>query len=763
MHKLKRIFLRAPKRSVFAALSIALLAHMLYLGMGVIRQFDDRRWDIPAGVYAAPLELYAGLAINAPTLSETLDQLGFQRVDGVTRPGQYSATPERISLWTRPFRFWDRLDPAERYNLQFDNDRLLSLESADRQRVSLLRLEPLRLGSIFATHHEDRLLVEPDAIPEILVDALKAVEDRKFDQHFGLDLAAILRAAWVNLRSGEIRQGGSTLTQQLVKSYFLDGRRTFRRKYQEAIMAIALELRYDKQELLHAYVNEIYLGQQGARAVHGFGLASEFYFGKYLSQLELHETALLVALVKGPSYYDPRRNPGRALDRRNLVLRTLADLGVVDKQQAAESINRELGVTARSRVGSRYQPAYMDLVRRQLAEEYSEESIATIGLRVFTNLDPVVQRLAEKQLVDGLERLQPNTKDAAPLEGAAVVTQPATGAVLAMVGGREVAADGFNRALDARRPVGSLMKPFVYLAALHSGEYTLAATVEDAPIDVAMEDGSTWSPQNFSLESHGDVSLLQALAASFNQATVRLGLAIGVEALVDTLVAFGIDEKPVAYPSLLLGAVEFAPFDVAALYSTLANDGFRTPLSAVRSVVDTTGQPLTRTALEVEQVADPKAVHQLNLGLVEVMRRGTGRSAKASLPEDLVVAGKTGTSDEYRDSWFAGFSGDRLAVVWIGRDDNEPTALTGAAGALSIWSPLMGAMALTTGYEPAYSAELELVWVDYQTGLKSRRGCGDAVQILVPEGSRLGRQPGCSSVLGDIGDRVRGVFESLGN
>lgn len=747
MHTLKKILLQAPKRSIAGLLSVALLIHMFVIGTGAIREFEDRRWDIPAGVYAAPLELYAGLPMEASDLAAALDRIGFQQTDVVASPGQYSVSGNQLTLWTRAFRFWDTLDSAAKYRIAFSNGRIRSLENADGERTALVRLEPMRLGSIFATHHEDRLLVEPDAIPAILVEALKAVEDRKFDRHIGLDLTAILRAAWVNLSSGEIRQGGSTLTQQLVKSYFLDGRRTFRRKYREAIMAIALELRYDKETLLHAYINEIYLGQQGARAIHGFGLASEFYFGKYLSQLELHETALLVALVKGPSYYDPRRNAGRATERRNLVLSMLADLEIVDEQTAAESMNRALGVTARSRVGSRYQPAYMDLVRRELAQEYSAESIASIGLRVFTNLDPVVQRLAERQLVDGLNRLQPEDAETVPLEGAVVVAQPATGAVLAMVGGREVAADGFNRALDAKRPVGSLIKPFVYLTSLQSGEYSLASTIDDEPIDVTMDNGQNWSPENFTLESHGRVSLLQALAASYNQATVRLGLQTGVEALVDTLDAFGIDPRPPAYPSLLLGAVDLAPFDVAALYSTLANDGFRTPLTAVRSVVDTAGQPLTRTRLEVEQVADPNAVHQLNLGLVEAMQRGTGRTSANYLPKDLLVAGKTGTSDEYRDSWFAGFSGDHLAVVWLGRDDNEPTGLTGAAGALSVWAPLLAEMPSTTSYIPAYSSELKPVWIDYDTGLGSRRGCGAAVQILVPDGTRLGRHPGCSGVL----------------
>ncbi len=760
MQKLTQTFIRAPKRSIAALILLALLIHMLIVGTGVIRQFEDRRWDIPAGVYAAPLELYAGLRLDPSVLAATLDQLGFQQADAVARPGQYRIAGDQVTFWTRAFQFWDQLEPAARYTVTFDSGRIRALDDADGQRLALLRLEPMRLGSIFATHHEDRLLVEPDAIPPMLVDALKAVEDRKFDRHFGLDLTAILRAAWVNLKSGEIRQGGSTLTQQLVKSYFLDGRKTFRRKYQEAIMAVALELRYDKQALLHAYVNEIYLGQQGTRAIHGFGLAAEFYFGKYLSQLELHETALLIALVKGPSYYDPRRHPERALARRNLVLQMLAELDIVDDAAATESINRDLGVTARSRVGSRYQPAYMDLVRRELSTQYSDESIATIGLRVFTNLEPGLQRLAEQQLVDGLNRLDPEDEPDAGLEGAVIVTQPATGAVLAMVGGRDVATAGFNRALDAKRPVGSLMKPFVYLAALESGNYTLATSVEDEPLDVELETGETWSPENFSLESHGNVSLLQALAASYNQATVALGLATGVEALVETLTAFGVEDAPPAYPSLLLGALELAPFDVASLYNTLANDGFRTPLVAVRSVVDTTGQPLTRTALEVEQVADPDAVHQLNRGLVEVMQQGTGRSAKTILPEKLVVAGKTGTSDEYRDSWFAGFSGDHVTVVWIGRDDFETAGLTGAAGALSVWASMMAGMS-TTSYQPAYSEDLEAVWIDYDTGLRSRRGCGNAVRILVPAGTKLRRQPGCGNVFDEIGDRVRNVFEAL--
>jgi penicillin-binding protein 1B len=298
---------------------------------------------------------------------------------------------------------------------------------------------------------------------------------------------------------------------------------------------------------------------------------------------------------------------------------------------------------------------------------------------------------------------------------------------------------------------------------LQSGDYTEATTVEDAAIDVVLENRQTWSPQNFTLESHGEVSLLQAFVESYNQATVRLGLDVGVDAVADTLTALGIGERPAAYPSLLLSALELAPFDVTALYSTLANDGFLTPLSAVRSVVDTEGQPLTRTALEVQPVGDLDAVHQVNRALIELMRRGTGRSSQAMLPPELVVAGKTGTSDEYRDCCFAGFSGDHLAYVWLGRDDNETTGLTGASGALSVWAPLLASMSPTGSYDPAYSSALEPVWIDYETGLRSRRGCGDAVEVLVPEGTRLRRQPGCGNVFGEFGERMRDIFNANRN
>jgi penicillin-binding protein 1B len=399
----------------------------------------------------------------------------------------------------------------------------------------------------------------------------------------------------------------------------------------------------------------------------------------------------------------------------------------------------------------------MDLVRNQLANDYPLEDLEARGLRIFTSLDPGAQSLAERELADGLANLaSPGSATAPALEGAVVVARHRTGEVIAMVGGRDVEFDGFNRALAAKRPAGSLIKPVAYAAALQTGNYTLASTLEDEPIEVELDNGDTWRPGNFGETSHGEVPMLRALAESYNQATVRLGMAIGVDPVADLLMALGLPERPAPLPSLLLGAVETTPFEIAQVYASLANDGFRVPLRAVRAVIDADGEPLGRYPLDLAPVADPAAVQQVNAALVQVVERGTGRSARAMLPRDLVVAGKTGTSGDFRDSWFAGFSNEYLAVVWVGHDDNTPTGLTGASGALRIWAPLIAGLNQSTSYTPSIAPGLELAWLDYETGLSTFRGCGDAVRVPLPEGQEPPRLAGCGMGLRELGERVRG-------
>jgi penicillin-binding protein 1B len=713
-----------------------LAAWMILLDARITREFEGRRWDQPAQVFAEPVELYAGLRLDIRDFTELLGSQGYRTADGgAPRPGFWWSEGGSVRLMTRPFRFPDGLQPAIIAQVDFGAAGVNRIRDAQGRDLPLLRLDPMRIGSIFPVHGEDRIVLVPDEIPELLAEALIAVEDRRFKRHRGVDPEGIGRALLVNLRAGEVRQGGSTITQQLVKSYFLDSRRTWGRKVTEALMALLLELRYDKDEILTAYVNEVFMGQDGPRAIHGFGLASAFYFGKPLAELDLAETATLVTIVRGPSFYNPWRHPQRVRERRNLVLEILVEQGVASEAEGAAAAGRELGLRGASSAGPGYQPAFLGLVRRQLRRDYRDSDLDSAGLIVLTTLDPLAQRTAQAAVRDGVARLRERGGNAASVEGAAVVTRPATGEVLAIVGGSQGGFDGFNRALDARRPIGSLVKPPAYLAALETGRYSLASTLEDWPIEIQLHDGSTWQPKNFDNEVRGPVSLLRALADSLNLASIDLGLEIGIETVARELGRLTGRPPPPAYPSLLLGSVEYPPLEVAEMYGPLAAGGFRAPLRAVKAVLDAQGEPLSRYPLDIEAVADPAAVVQLQHAMRAVFERGTARGARGRLG-GREYAGKTGTSGEFRDSWFAGFGGDTLAVVWVGRDDNQPVGLTGANGALPIWSEIMIGVG-ASDFLPGVGEGLVEVEIEFNSGLLSRRACADTIVVPVPRGATL--------------------------
>ncbi len=739
-----------------AAAFLLAIAYGGYLAWTATSEFEGRRWDIPAQVYAAPLELYAGRALSVEELVAELKRLGYREDPRLGGPGTYRVGLGRLELATRGFSFAGDTEPEQLVSISFVGGRIAALRDTRGGSAAIVRLNPLLIGSLCAAHGEDRLIVAPDDIPPLLTDTLKAVEDRRFDSHFGVDPIAVARALFVNVTAGEIREGASTLTQQLVRSYFLTNARSgfaaYWRKIREAFMAVALELRYDKSELLHAYVNEIYLGQDGARAIHGFGLASQFYFGKPLAELELHELALLVAEVRGPTYYDPRRHPDRAVARRNFVLQRMVDEGLATNEAVQSAAEQPLGLVGNTRRGTTHS-AFLGLVRRQLSADYMREDLERTGLVVLSTLDPAVQAAAERALSTGMDALG---KNAAELEGAVVVTGPHTGEVKALVGGRDASFEGFNRALDARRQIGSLIKPAVFLTALESGRYSLASVIDDAPIVVELDRRNTWTPRNFDDQAHGLVPLVRALAESYNMATVRLGLDVGLEPIADTLQRLGLEQKPTLYPSMLLGALALTPIEVAQIYNTLANGGFRVPLRAVRSVVGEDGKLLQRYDIEIAQAADAGAVYALNHALVQVMERGTGRTVRRSLPEGLVVAGKTGTSDDLRDSWFAGFTNDHLIVTWIGADDNRPIGLTGSTGAAKIWAGVLASLEANSYSAPAPDG-VDEQWIDYLTGDPTAARCPDAIAVPVPDTDYYPRVFGCNGETG-LGSRLRSWF-----
>lgn len=738
--------------AAFAALLVAAMLSVAYLDRIVTPQFEGRRWTLPAKVYAQPLELYVGMPLGADAVEAELERLHYRRVEEITRPGTYRRRGGRFELATRKVLFPEEAREAQMLSITAGGAEITGLANARGGAVPVFRLDPLLIGSIFPIHGEDRIVIAPERVPELLTEALIVLEDRKFYRHRGIDPEAILRAAWANLRAGEIEQGGSTLTQQLVKSYFLDDRQTFGRKAKEAVMAMILEARFEKEDLLNAYVNEIYLGQDGERAIHGFGLASRFYFGKPLEELDLAEIALLVALVRGPSYYDPRTHADRAIARRNLVLDLLARFEVVPAADAKRAKAVPLHLSIERDTG--YYPAFLDFVRRTLRRDYREEDLTEEGLAIFTTLDPRVQAEAQLALTRELERLGRKKAD---LEGAVVVTEPQSGDVLAIIGGRRGGFDGFNRALDGARPIGSLVKPVVYLAALQTGRYNAATLVDDEPIEVRLPNRKVWRPENFSKTYAGPVPLVRGLAESLNLATVHLGLEIGLPRVARTFGQLGVEKPPGQNPSLLLGSFELTPLEVAQLYNSFANGGFRTPLRAVRTVLDAENKPLKSFALEVTPVADSATVHELNRMLVHVIDHGTGRAARAAVPPSVVIAGKTGTSSDFRDSWFAGFSGSHLAVVWVGFDDNRPTGLTGSAGALAIWAQLMRRLG-TRSWDAIAPDSLEEISIEFGSGLAARADCGgvDLVTVAVPRDTEVPEKPGCSdNPIEDLANRAR--------
>jgi penicillin-binding protein 1B len=492
----------------------------------------------------------------------------------------------------------------------------------------------------------------------------------------------------------------------------------------------------------------------------GFGLASQYFFSQPLSELKIDQVALLVGMVKGPTFYNPLRNPERALERRNLVLDVLAEQGVASPEIVAAAKQKPLGVTRRGSMADSSFPAFLDLVKRQLREDYQEQDLTEEGLRIFTSFDPILQLKAETALADTLKRLS-GRKGVDEVEAGMVVTNPESGEVQALIGSRQPRFAGFNRALDAVRPIGSLIKPAIYLAALERpSQYTLTSLLEDQPFSIKGQDGQVWSPQNYDRKAHGTIYLYQGLVNSYNLSSAKLGLEVGVPTVLRTLERLGVEHKWPAYPSMLLGAGGLSPLEVANMYQTLANGGFNTPLRGIRNVLTADGEPLKRYPYQIQQRFDSGAIYLLQNAMQRTMSEGTGRSVYNQLPRSLALAGKTGTSNDSRDSWFAGFSQDLLAVVWLGRDDNGPTPLTGASGALQVWTDFMR-KADPLPLDMPVPDNVVQAWVDANTGLGSDPSCPNSVQMPYIRGSQpaSGSACGIRAPVNEVMDWVRGWLD----
>ncbi|UXI67521.1 penicillin-binding protein 1B [Tahibacter amnicola] len=735
-------WLRAPFWLGFGFIVAFGVPYTLYLDTQVRTRFDDLSWETPSRVYARPLELSPGLPLDAATLILELEAARYDEVTGARNPGSFMRDGDHFVIARRAFAGLDGFEPARRIDVVLSRSRVATIKDLDTGKsLDRVRLDPARIATLYGAEQQERRVAKLGQMPPLLVSGLQAVEDRDFKHHHGVALKAIIRAMWANAMAGHVVQGGSTLTQQLVKNLFLDRTQNLMRKGNEALLALIIEARYDKQRILEAYVNEIFLGQQGGQAVHGFAAASEFYFGRELNTLRAHDVALLVGLVQGPSYYDPRRYPERALGRRNLVLQMFYDTGLLNEDELARAKAAPLGVAEGAGLARNRFPAFLDLVRAQLKREYDDKALRGAGLTVLTSLAPSTQMLAEKAVRDTLAALGKAQKET---QAAMVVTGARNGEVQAVVGDRDPDEPGFNRAIDARRPIGSLVKPFVYLVALAQPQrYSLATIIEDAPISLPQPNGKTWMPQNSDKIAHGRVALVDALANSWNLSTVRLGMMVGVDRVRTLLASFGINADVNPNPSLLLGAQEYAPVEVAQLYQYFAADGHALPVIAVRGVLDKDGRALHRYSVKPGAGDYVEAARLVSYALQQVMTSGTASVVGSSELASLNAAGKTGTSDDSRDSWFAGYTGDHLAVAWVGRDDNKPTGLYGSTGALRIWMALFQKLP-TRPLDIPMDQGIELVWIDPASGQRTQQDCDQARQLPFLAGYAPSEEKSCA-------------------
>ena len=670
------------------AVSVLLGAYLIYLDAKVGKQFEGQKWRLPVQVYARPFALEPDARISKQHLVNTLTLLGYRRTNIARYPGEFEVGSRAVRLIRRPFTFVDGPEPAQDVRVGFGRYGIDYLETGKTgEGLAFLRLDPLQIGRLTLNYSEDRELLPLQEIPESLIDTLLLVEDRDYYHHHGVSPMAILRALVTNIKAGRTVQGGSTLTQQLVKNMFLTSERTLWRKLNEALISLVLDYRYSKDQLLEAYLNEIYLGQQGPRGIHGFGLASRFYFAKPVNELAPHEYATLVGLIKGPSFYNPRRHPERALKRRDLILRLMLENNLLDSVAYEREVAQPLGLRTQGRESKERYPAYLDLVRRELRDLLSDKAYEQ-GIRVFTGLDPVLQEDMESAVTKVMPGLDKRS-GGKPLENAMVAVDIDTARVTAMVGARKMKYRGFNRALDAKRQVGSVIKPAVYLAALEQYDrFTLASRLKDEPLSMKTGAAKRWSPKNYDKKYRGEVALIDALTNSYNIPTVNLGLKVGVGAVVDMAEALGAprDRLP-ELPAVMLGAADMSPFEVSQFYHTLANDGQYRPLHAVTHITDAQGQLLYVFNAEEKIRVSPQAAYLVNYALHQVTREGTSKALAKIFPK-VNFAGKTGTTNDKRDSWFVGYDSQMLVASWVGRDDNSPTRLTGASGALKLFIEL---------------------------------------------------------------------------
>lgn len=707
---------------------VVVAAYGLYLNTQITAKFAGNKWQVPAQIFARSLHLELKQEITLNEIVDELNLLGYRKVGRADSSGEYQLLGQKIRFVRRKFDFPHGAEGIRHIELAIEAGRVNQiLELPVGNRLQEIDLEPWLVTRLVSGGREDRMLVRLEDVPPALLQALVLVEDNDFYQHHGVAPVSIMRALLANIAAGRAVQGASTLTQQLVKNLFLTNEKSLTRKVKEAFMAIIIDAKYSKNEILETYLNEVFLGQNGNNGVFGFGLASYFYFDRPINELSVAEMATLVGIIKGPSYYNPRRYPERVKERRDLVLRIMLENNLLTPNDYKNALANNLQLASGASLKKDKHPAFMDKVRRELNTVLINPDIRQSGLKVFTTLDTNAQIRAELALTEGLVK-QEKRIGKTQFEGAMVVTDIARGEIRALVGGRNTNYAGFNRALDAKRAIGSLIKPAIYLTALEqSAEYNLATLLADEPIKLKSSQGKVWEPKNSDKTFRGKIPLMSALVQSLNVPTVALGMQLGLGTVTDTIWRLGVEENIELYPALTLGAVNFSPLQVNQMFQTIANHGQYLPLHSITNIMSPDNELLWHFTKAPQQRVDEQATYLLNYALHKVTLEGTAKQIHSQFSA-INMAGKTGTTDDYRDSWFSGYDNNILITTWIGKDNNQPVNLSGASGAMQIFVDYQQRQA-PKSLVRRFPEGLSIAHFDSATGQVSKAGCKGTVSL----------------------------------
>ena len=691
----------------------------------VTNKLEGGLWTIPAKVYSRSLDLAEGTNINKSNLLKELGMLSYLENKNPSKPGEYIYKKNSFKIFLRGYEE----QKSGLFEIFLKDGKVTKITNQLGIPVDIVKLEPIAIGGRYPSHMEDRILLSWPQVPSTLVDTILSVEDQDFFNHNGISLRSISRAFFTNIKAGDIEQGGSTITQQLAKNLFFTSEQTIKRKVMEAIAALLIEFHYSKEEILLAYINDVFLAQSGKRAIHGFGMGAQHFFGTSVSNLDKDEIALLVGMLKGPSLYNPRRNPKNATNRRNLVLEIMKKRDLISSSSLEEFKSKPLGVVSPSYRSETKYPAFHDLVRLELRENYEDSELRTQGLKIHTNLDPVLQDALESNIKKTKDQLVEKYGDKLlDLEGAAMVVDISSGEIKAVVGSSNPSKFGFNRSINAIRPIGSLVKPFIYLTALNKyDEYNLTSILDDSKLSIE-SGGEIWEPKNFDKEFHGEIPLHVALWQSYNIASARLGMELGYDAVQETFNNLEISKSIEEYPSLFIGSFEMSPFEAIQAYQVIAADGFFSPLRSIRDIKDIKGDIDFTYPYKIQQRMRPEPIYLLKFAMKQTFISGTARGYPRTKIESWQAAGKTGTSDDQRDSWFVGFAGDLLVLVWLGFDDNRPTPLTGRSGALEVWKNFINEVQ-PSSVEKNSLPRINYVWTDMRDGLVSGEKCRNSLFV----------------------------------